>query len=273
MRRIALSVFIPLFALVLTGCNREQRAGENATQPRESEEAAQTVDAEQQRKADELAKQAKEQAEEAQQTAKKAEELARNTRRTATRERTDGATDGAERVQSSSRQARGVDLPAGTLVYVRLDQALDSDENHEGDRFTATLDRPVVVNGATVLPAGTRFNGSVGSAESSGRLTGRASLTVRLDSFTLNGKTHRVNTTTISKVTEGHGKRNAVIIGGTTAAGAAIGGIAGGGKGAAIGAGAGAAAGAAGAAATGKLNVKLPAETLLVFTIQQAVNL
>jgi hypothetical protein len=196
----------------------------------------------------------------------------------ARRERPEAKQNGApaeprSREETPRRQVSRPDLPAGSIVQVRLDQPLDSSGNKPGDRFAATLDAPVTAGGNTVLPRGTRFNGTVVAADSSGRLSGRGELTVRLDSFTLNGRTHRVETTTISKVTEGHGKRNAIIIGGGSAAGAAIGGIAGGGRGAAIGAGAGAAAGAAGAAATGKRVVRLPAETVLVFTVQQPVKL
>jgi len=54
--------------------------------------------------------------------------------------------------------------------------------------------------------------------------------------------------------------------------GAAIGAIAGGGKGAAIGAAAGAAAGTAGAAATGKMDVRLPAESILTYRLATPVT-
>ena len=53
--------------------------------------------------------------------------------------------------------------------------------------------------------------------------------------------------------------------------GAVLGAIAGGAKGALLGAGAGAAAGTAGAAASGRRHVRLPAETLLVFSLERPV--
>src|SRR5690349_15396028 len=38
-------------------------------------------------------------------------------------------------------------IPAGTFVAVRMNDALSSDRNQEGDMFTATLTQPVVVDG------------------------------------------------------------------------------------------------------------------------------
>jgi hypothetical protein len=156
--------------------------------------------------------------------------------------------------------------PAPT-VRVRLDHTVSTKQHNPGDRFTATLSRPAVVHGMN-LPTGTRFRGHLVAADSSGRLTGRAVMRLTLDSFTLNGKEHRIRTSTIQRVSADHKKRNAVAIGGTSGLGAAIGAIAGGGTGAAIGAGAGAAAGTAGAYATGKREVTLPAETPLLFTVR-----
>lgn len=162
-------------------------------------------------------------------------------------------------------------LPAATTpatVRVRLDHSVSTKQHNAGDRFTATLYRAAKVNGVN-LPLGTRFRGHLVEADSSGRLTGRATLRLTLDSFTINGKEHRIRTTSIRRVSADHKKRNAVAIGGTAGLGAALGAIAGGGKGAAIGAAAGAGAGTAGAYATGKRELTLPAETPLVFTVRK----
>ena len=66
-----------------------------------------------------------------------------------------------------------------------------------------------------------------------------------------------------------HKKRNWALVGGGTGVGALIGGLAGGGGAALIGAGAGAAAGTIGAAATGRRQVGLPAESILIFRTSQ----
>lgn len=167
---------------------------------------------------------------------------------------------------------RYVQIPAGTAVRVRLDQTLDTAQNSSGDRFEATLSAPVAVKGDVVIPSGTRFNGHVTTSQASGRLKGRAYLGVKLDSFVLHGETYHVATGVHTRASAAHKKRNLGFIGGGAGLGAAIGAIAGGGKGAAIGAGAGAAAGTAGAAATGKLNVRMPAETALTFRLKSPVR-
>ncbi len=165
------------------------------------------------------------------------------------------------------------EIPAGAELEIRTDEPLDTERNKPGDNFTATLVRPLVVDGRTVIPQGTRFTGEITTAEASGRLSGQATMTLRLDSFEMNGRTYKIDSTTVSRISGSHAKRDIGIIGGAAGLGAAVGAIAGGGKGAAIGAGAGAAAGTAGAAATGKQQVRIPAETVMVFTLQQPVRI
>jgi len=164
-------------------------------------------------------------------------------------------------------------IPGRTAITVRLDETIDTKRNRAGDVVHATLTRPVVVRGETVIPAGTAFTGHVTGADDSGRLTGRAYLSVRMDSFRLKGRKYNVATTTYQQVSSSHKKRNGVLIGGGAGLGTILGAIAGGGKGALIGAGAGAAAGTAGAAATGKKNVTIPAETPIRFTLQSPVHI
>jgi len=164
-----------------------------------------------------------------------------------------------------------VEVPEGTVVRVRLDQALSTVRNKQGDTFTASLDEPVAVNGIELLPKGTKFTGRVTTADSSGRLKGRGALGIILESFELRGETYKVDSSLDTRTTEDHKKRNIEMIGGGTGVGALIGAIAGRGKGAAIGAAAGAAAGTGTAAATGKKEVEVPAETVFKFTLKNAV--
>ena len=179
----------------------------------------------------------------------------------------------AEAGFDSTNAATAVTLPAGTEMRVRLAEALDTRRSRAGEVFTATLDTPVVVNEKTVVPRGTEFRGHVTRSDESGRLKGRADLGVTLDSFELHGKSYRIETSSQSRVSKGHKKRNSLLIGGGAGLGAALGAVAGGGKGALIGAGAGAAAGTGGAAATGKENVVLPVETPLTFSLRAPVRI
>jgi hypothetical protein len=174
---------------------------------------------------------------------------------------------------ASAPQRTGTVIPIGTPVHVRVDEAIDTRRNRAGDPFSATLSEPIEVDGRTMVPAGTEFNGHVTNAGASGRLKGRAFLGLKLDSFRLNGREYPVETTSVDRVSASHKKRNAILIGGGAGLGAAIGALAGGGKGALIGAGAGAGAGTAGAAATGKRQVGMAAETPLRFTLRASVDM
>jgi len=164
-------------------------------------------------------------------------------------------------------------LTPGTTFNVRLDSPLDTRRNHAGDEFSATLNRPVVVHGETVIPSGTRFRGHVTEAAASGRLEGRPILSLTLDSFRLQGREFPLRTAHVDRLGPPHKKRNAFLIGGGAGLGAAIGAIAGGGKGALIGGAAGAGAGTAGAAATGKEELAIPAESQLQFTLKSPVRM
>ncbi len=163
-------------------------------------------------------------------------------------------------------------IPAGTPLHVRIDQTLSTRHNRSGDNFGATLVAPVELDGKIILPQGTRFSGHVTTAKSSGRFKGRAYLGLTLDTFQRNGREYAVTTNSATRVSSAHAKRNAVMIGGGSGIGAAIGAIAGGGKGALIGAGAGAAAGTVGEGLTGKKDVSLPAETHLRFVLTNGIS-
>lgn len=166
-----------------------------------------------------------------------------------------------------------VTIPEGTLIHVRLAETLDTKTNRSGDRFTATLDSPIVDGGKTIIPKGANFSGRVDTSAPSGRLKGRAVITLSLDAFELNGKKYQISTSHAGRTSGSHKKRNLFAIGGGAAAGAGIGALAGGPAGALIGAGAGAGAGTAGAAFTGKKNVRIPVETLLSFRLRAPVQI
>jgi len=165
------------------------------------------------------------------------------------------------------------EIPPGAVVHVRLLDTLDTKRNRAGDRFTATLDEPLVSGDRVVVPQGVPFNGHIVEARQSGRFKGRAVMALSLDSFDLNGVTYPLDATRAARTSAGHKKHNWLWIGGGSGGGAAIGAIAGGPAGALIGAGAGGAAGTAGAAITGKRNVTIPVETRLAFTLRTPVEL
>ena len=141
-------------------------------------------------------------------------------------------------------QPRTVTLSAGTLLPVRLGETLTSEKNKEGDSFTATLDRPLVIDGAVVAERGARLEGRVVEADRAGKVRGVAHLAIELVRLTTaDGQRITLRTEAFHKDGQAERGRDAAKIGAGAAIGAAIGAIAGGGKGAAIGAGVGGAAG------------------------------
>jgi hypothetical protein len=169
-------------------------------------------------------------------------------------------------------QAEPIVLPAGTVITVRLGQAVGSKISNSGDTFPASVAEPVVVGSRTAIPTGAEAEGTVVQAAPLGRFKGGAVLRVALTSVTVGGAPRQVQTAAVSREQKGKGKRSAVMIGGGAGLGALIGGLAGGGKGAAIGAAAGAGAGTAGTAFTGNQNIVLPAESTLSFKLTQPLQ-
>lgn len=163
-------------------------------------------------------------------------------------------------------------IPTGTRLRVALGETLTSKTSRAGDTFTATVQSPVVVNGTTIIRAGSTASGTVVEAKPLGRFKGGAVLEIRLDSVRADGRRYPVSTTSVERAEKGKGKRTGGMIGGGAGLGAIIGGLAGGGKGALIGGLAGAGAGTAGSAFTGNKDVVLPAETVLTFRLQHPVH-
>jgi len=164
-------------------------------------------------------------------------------------------------------------LPEETVIHVRLDQAVTSDQNRPGDHFTATVSQPIVLDNKTVVPAGAEVEGLVVDAKHSGRLRGRARLNLALESIDVNGTEYQIRTTSAVRVGGKHKNRNIAWIAGGGGGGALIGAIAAGGKGALIGGPIGAGAGTAVAFFTGRKDIHLPAETPLSFRLAEPVTI
>jgi len=165
-----------------------------------------------------------------------------------------------------------VTIPEGTVVTVRTIDNIDSSTSEAGQTFRASLDAPLLVDGRVVVPKGLNVNLKIVTASSAGKFKGTSELTVSLDSFTYQGSTYRLSSSSVQEKGASRGKRSGEVIGGGTVLGAIIGGLAGGGKGAAIGAAAGAGAGTAVQAATKGQRVRIPSETHLDFTLRDSLD-
>jgi hypothetical protein len=158
-------------------------------------------------------------------------------------------------------------IPNGTRVTAVLNNMVSTKDSQDGDRFTMTVNSPSQYEGAVI-------SGRILKTESSGRVTGRANISLDFDTIRLrNGQTYRF-AGIIDGVTAANGDNVSVNNEGTVrdsnqttktvtragigaALGAIIGAIAGGGEGAAIGAAIGAGAGAGTIFIQGRDNLEL----------------
>ena len=163
-------------------------------------------------------------------------------------------------------------VPAGSVLRVRIDQELSTKYSRPGDRFTGVLEAPLVREGAVVVPKGAVVSGHVLTAHPSGRLKGRAVLSVTLDTCRVSGREVALSTSPLTRVSGSHRKRNWAWIGGGSGTGGLVGGLVAGPVGFVAGAASGAVAGTAGAVLTGKKEVSLPAESVVGFTLRSPLT-
>ncbi len=133
--------------------------------------------------------------------------------------------------------ASGQSIRPGTQIKVRLVENLDTGEAKEGQSFSATLAEPVSLGTKKILARGTRVNGLVTEAVSSGRLKRPASITLALTSV----EKTPITTEVLQIDGKSHVVRNTALIGGSVGAGTAY--------------------------VTGKQEIMLPSETELTFVI------
>jgi hypothetical protein len=151
--------------------------------------------------------------------------------------------------------------------------AVNSETARLGQTFRASIDEPVVVDGRQILPRGADVLTKLVDDQQSGKIQGRAVLTLALSSINVNGQFVDVTTTDVKTESASRGARSAGVIGGGAALGAIVGALAGGGKGAAIGATSGAAIGGGAQVLTKGQQVKIPSETRLTFRLQAPVQI
>ncbi len=161
-------------------------------------------------------------------------------------------------------------IPSGTRMTAVLRNRVATNVSQAGDRFTMEVTSPSQYSGAIIT-------GRIAQAEGSGRVSGRANLTMEFDSIQYRGRTYgfagiidsareadgdAINISNEGSVRDGNQTTRTVTRAGIGAAlGAVIGAIAGGGDGAAIGAAVGAGAGAGTVLIQGRDNLQLESGT------------
>lgn len=196
----------------------------------------------------------------------------------------DGSTYGGNNNPGTVGNTTGKDfyIPNGTQLRATLSNAINTRDSQVNDRFTMEVVSPAQYRGAII-------EGRVASAERSGRVSGRANVSLEFETIRLrNGSTYRfagfvdsvrsINGDTVTVNNEGTIRDNnqttktATRAGIGAALGAIIGAIAGGGSGAAIGAGVGAGAGAGTVLIQGRDNIDLGQGSEFTITSSSPAN-
>jgi hypothetical protein len=171
------------------------------------------------------------------------------------------------------QEPRTVTIAGGTAIQVRLQERLDSSVNKTGDMFEAILDEDIEVNGLVVAPRGSIFDGTLTDVVRSGRVEGRAKMSLQLNSLIIENQSYPLRTETLSFEAESTKKSDAAKVGLGAGIGAVIGAIAGGGKGAAIGAAVGGGAGGATVLATRGKEVVFEPEQKFIFVLSEDASI
>src|SRR5207248_11655158 len=80
-----------------------------------------------------------------------------------------------------------VTVPAGTVITVRLANAVGCKLSNSGDQFTASVATPIEIDGKVAVPSGAEASGKVVQAVPLGRFKGGALVKLALESVTING--------------------------------------------------------------------------------------
>ena len=165
-------------------------------------------------------------------------------------------------------------IKAGTYVTVRMNEILSSDRSMVGDAFTATLTKPIVVDGVVVASRGQNVTGRVTEAKKAGRVSGTSRLGVQLIELpVVDGQQLPIQSELLTRNGTTSTGRDAGAIAATTGVGAAIGAGVNGGVGAGVGAGAGLLVGVAGVLLTRGHPTLIYPETVLTFRVNQDLTI
>lgn len=175
-------------------------------------------------------------------------------------------------------------VPAGTALMVKLETTLATFSNKPGDPFQAQLTQPVVLNGKTLIPAGTMVEGRVTKVAEPRRISGRPTIGILPEALILpTGERLFLDATLVDTNIpgtdvnregefkgSGHDRRDQLEAGGGTAGGMLIGGLVGGPVGLVVGGAIGASSGGA-YWLTKHRSATLPAGTVLTLEINRPV--
>lgn len=175
------------------------------------------------------------------------------------------------RVQQQAGQS--VIVPAGTIIRIRINQAMDNRHTQPGTPFDGVVLNDVLAGGAVAIPRGATVQGHVSESQPSGDFRGRGIIALELNQVILEGRPYPLATESWSH--QGYDKTGNTVgaTAGLGATGAAIGAVAGGGPGAALGAVIGAIVGLGASSASHQGDATVPAEAIVSFRLSQQAAL
>jgi hypothetical protein len=168
---------------------------------------------------------------------------------------------------------REVTIPAGTSLPLEMTSTISSESAQVEAPVSARLRNALIVNGDTMIPAGSVVRGTVTDVERAGRVQGRAHLSFAFNEVSMNGGREDLKTNPLTFEAEASKGEDATKVGAGAVGGAILGGILGGKKGAAKGAAGGAAAGTGVVLATRGKEVTVTEGTDVTATLAQPMTL
>jgi hypothetical protein len=138
------------------------------------------------------------------------------------------AQDRDEAVAKPARQGtmtRPNEIPAGTELDVRLEEALSSDTAKVEDRFTATTIADLYNGDSLLIPAESVVRGIVTGVTNAGRVERTGKLTLSFDRVTVNGRAYPLHGTVTQALQSGGYRQDARKIGAGAGVGAILGGF------------------------------------------------
>jgi hypothetical protein len=81
--------------------------------------------------------------------------------------------------------SRAAEIPSGTHLLLRMVNSINTRTASEGSQVYLRTDSPLVTEGRVIVPVGSYVQGTVAQVKRSGRVAGRAELSIRLDTLTL----------------------------------------------------------------------------------------
>ncbi len=106
-----------------------------------------------------------------------------------------------------ARAPAPVTVPAGTLLNVRLVEAIDVDATKTGATFKSLLDDPVMLKGVVVIPRGSIVLLQAAKVEQAGKMKGADKITLKANSIAFGGNKYEIVTTQVESKGGGEGKK------------------------------------------------------------------